>query len=291
MVLKKNDAFVPPIQPSMWRSEPCYSLSWQVGEKWHFISGDCVEVPLGMDIEHLNMRGRSSYGINLVLSGEGIYVDWEGNKHVLRPGVVYQRLPEKEHKVQINNDVYWSEVYLSIRTRTIRHLYDLGLVHVCPVYYVRHPELILKQYAKILDILSQANTAHVPTILVHIQNLLMSIHENTEQDADPDPYRLAIADACAILDCDLEIDIDIESVADQVGMAYETFRKAFKQRRGISPGAYRIRKRLERSCVILRSTGMTINQVAEILGYSDGFSYSAQFKKIIGMSPSSYRIG
>ncbi len=290
MVLEDSLTLDPPKEASLWRSEPCYSLSWQVGEKWHYIAGDCVEKPSRIDQGPVEFRPHSYFGLNMVLSGTAVYRDWRDQRHPLKPGVVYQRLPDASHSVDIASDCEWCEVYLTLRKRTVQHLYDLGLVERCPVYYVRHPELLLNQYTEILDTLSHANTVHMPQLLVQIQNLLIAIREDAEQSTDPDPYRKIIADACAIMDCNLHEELDIEALAADVGMAYETFRKAFKERKGIAPGAYRVRKRIERSCILLRTTTLPVNVIGEKLGYSDGFAYSAQFKKLIGMAPSAYRL-
>jgi AraC family transcriptional regulator of arabinose operon len=279
----------PPKTPTAWRSAPCFSLSWKVGVKWHYIAGDCVERMAHEEEVGAEYKGHAYYGLNMVLEGRAEYVDWNQQRHSLQSGVIFQRLPDKNHSIVIDPDYRWCEIYISIRKRTIKHLQDLGLIVDCPVYYVRHPELMLSQFRDILIKLGQADTSHMPGLLVQVQQLLMAINEDAQWEYDPDPHHNLITDACTILDCDLEVDLDIESVAEAVGMSYETFRKAFKERRGIAPGAYRVRKRIERSCILLRTTMLPMNVIAEQLGYSDGFSYSAQFKKIIGMSPTAYR--
>lgn len=289
MVYKDFGVLEPPCAASLWRSQPCYSLSWQVDGTWHYLGGDCVEKPVAVPAGPVEYKAHGYYGLNLILSGRGWYRDWNNQRHQLAAGVLYQRLPEHSHAVDIDPDYPWSEVYLTMRKRTAEHFQQLGLIHVCPVYYVRHPRRLLTQYRDILQVLSQANTRHVPQLLMRMQKLLMQMQEDVEHAHDPDPYRVQIADACAMLDCDLDQDLDMESVAEAVNLGYETFRKVFKERKGLAPGAYRVRKRIERSCVLLRTTLLPINIIAEQLGYSDAFSFSAQFKKIIGLSPSVYR--
>ncbi len=290
MVFVANDPLEPPIEASAWRNGKSSSVSWKTSEDWHFIAGDCVEKPEHVSAGEQEYRAHADYGINIVITGTGYYRDWWGTRHPLGPGVVYQRIVGKSHALEIDPDCHWCEAYLTIRSSTVKHLLGLGLIDECPVYYLRHPELINNQFRDLLLALAQTHTKQVPRILVQVQQLLIDIHADAQSDGDPDPHRHLIADACTILDCHLDRDLDMEALAQDVGMAYETFRKAFKERKGIAPGAYRVRKRIERSCVLLRSTQQPINVIAEQLGYSDGFSFSAQFKKIIGMSPSAYRL-
>lgn len=291
MVYQDIGPLEPPKEPSLWRSEACYSLSWKVHEHWHQIAADCVEKPSTIPASPFNMGMHPWYGVILVLNGRASFHDQHGHKHVLKPGVVFQRIPGQKHAIEIESDCLWREIYITMRVRTFEHLFGLGLIHDCPVYYIRRPEIVLNLFRDVLQLMDNAHSARVPSVLAAIQQLLIGIHENAERDWDPDPYRHEIAEACEILDCNLNEDIDIESIADNIGMAYETFRKAFKDRIGIAPGAYRVRKRIERSCVLLRTTTLPVNVIAEKLGYSDGFSYSAQFKKIIGTAPSIYRQG
>ena len=290
MVYRPIDPLEAPKTPSLWQSDSAYSVSWKVREHWHSISADCVEKPSTINASN-NTGKHSWFGMNLILSGKGHYLDQHGHKHPLAPGVIYQRIPEQEHAVNIESDCYWCEVYISMRARTFEHLFELGLIRDCPVYYLKHPEIIVNQYKDILELMDQAHSARVPNILLAIQRLLISVHENAERDWDPDPYRKIIAEACEVLDCHLDEDVDMEELSQHIGMSYETFRKAFKERIGIAPGAYRVRKRIERGCVLLRKTEMPVNMIAEKLGYSDGFTFSAQFKKVIGTAPSIYRQG
>ncbi|HEV8246966.1 MAG TPA: AraC family transcriptional regulator, partial [Polyangiaceae bacterium] len=74
------------------------------------------------------------------------------------------------------------------------------------------------------------------------------------------------------------------------GHDYERFRKAFQQRMGVSPGQYRIRRRLDRACQLLQATDDTIERIAAELGYTSPYEFSAQFSRRMGMPPSRYRL-
>lgn len=66
------------------------------------------------------------------------------------------------------------------------------------------------------------------------------------------------------------------------------FRRAFRERIGMTPQKYRELKRMEYAIRRL-DLGMTVKEVAAELGYSDPFFFSRQFKRHIGASPSEYR--
>ena len=67
------------------------------------------------------------------------------------------------------------------------------------------------------------------------------------------------------------------------------FRRAFRDRIGMTPQKYRALKRME-FAVSRLGQGHSVKQVAAELGYSDPYFFSRMFKRHIGSSPSSYRL-
>lgn len=63
----------------------------------------------------------------------------------------------------------------------------------------------------------------------------------------------------------------------------------FKEHTGYTPMDYFIHLRIQRSCHLLDTTGLSINEIACKVGYEDPFYYSRTFKKVMGKSPRAYR--
>lgn len=66
------------------------------------------------------------------------------------------------------------------------------------------------------------------------------------------------------------------------------FRRAFKERMGLTPNKFRELKRMEFAASRL-GMGLTVKAVAAELGYADPYYFSRMFKRFIGSSPLSYR--
>ncbi|WP_417268839.1 helix-turn-helix domain-containing protein [Celeribacter sp.] len=79
-----------------------------------------------------------------------------------------------------------------------------------------------------------------------------------------------------------------EETLAEVPYNKDYFRRAFRDRIGMTPQKYREQKRMEYAIRRL-DMGLTVKQVAEELGYSDPYFFSRQFKRHIGASPSQYR--
>lgn len=63
---------------------------------------------------------------------------------------------------------------------------------------------------------------------------------------------------------------------------------AFKLRTGNSPMEYFKHLKIDRSKTLIRAGGLTLTQIADQLAYQDLGSFSRQFKKMTGMSPTEY---
>ena len=81
----------------------------------------------------------------------------------------------------------------------------------------------------------------------------------------------------------------VDEAMRSVSFNADYFRRAFRDRIGMTPQKYRELKRME-FAVSRLGQGHSVKQVAGELGYSDPYFFSRMFKRYIGSSPSSYRL-
>lgn len=79
------------------------------------------------------------------------------------------------------------------------------------------------------------------------------------------------------------------SLATRANLSPRYFSQKFKEIIGQTVRSYIIFARIERAEHLLHSTGMTVTEVAEALGYNDLHFFSRQFKKYTGRNPSQLR--
>lgn len=87
----------------------------------------------------------------------------------------------------------------------------------------------------------------------------------------------------------LEID-SLEELAPQFGYTYGHICKIFKKQVGISPKEYLLSKKMDHAAKLL-TTGKSVGQVAEVLGYSNPYNFSRAFKKQYVVAPREYGRG
>ncbi len=98
------------------------------------------------------------------------------------------------------------------------------------------------------------------------------------------PYRRAVQ----ILS-DPENGQSVKEIAEGYGMTVNHFVRSFKDYMGVSPGAFRIAKRMDMACELLSSTDLAVGKIAGMVGYLDALYFSRAFKKAVGCAPLVYR--
>lgn len=84
-------------------------------------------------------------------------------------------------------------------------------------------------------------------------------------------------------------ELSLMSVAEQFKYSSSYFCKVFKEKTGTSFWEYVSTVRIEKSKELLAHTGNSIEQIAEMVGYNNRFSYIRTFKKQVGLTPGEFR--
>jgi AraC-like DNA-binding protein len=81
----------------------------------------------------------------------------------------------------------------------------------------------------------------------------------------------------------------VELLAEELGCSLDHFIRQFRFCKGITPGEFILRCRMQTAVDLLRYTDSSITDIAEQLGYPDVYTFSKQFRKRIGTPPSVFR--
>ncbi len=87
----------------------------------------------------------------------------------------------------------------------------------------------------------------------------------------------------------IERKLSMESLAAYLGYSVGHTTALFKQVTGQSPLSYFNRMKIEKTCEMLSSTDMKMNQISHKVGIEDSLYFSRLFRKVMGMSPTEYR--
>jgi AraC family transcriptional regulator len=87
----------------------------------------------------------------------------------------------------------------------------------------------------------------------------------------------------------LDEHVTVAVLAEQCGLGATRFAGSFRQSTGLTPHRYLRKLRLERACELLRSTALTIGEVAEAVGFRGQSHFCTAFAAERGLTPGAYR--
>lgn len=83
--------------------------------------------------------------------------------------------------------------------------------------------------------------------------------------------------------------VDLKTIAAELGLSPARLTQKFKAGYGISPLRYLTNIRLEKAKRLLLETNLTLEQISESLGYTNGYYLNRLFRKHLHTTPSQYR--
>jgi len=92
------------------------------------------------------------------------------------------------------------------------------------------------------------------------------------------------------INANLDSDLRLEDIAKVANMSKYHFAKSFRHVIGVPPHQYLVRMRVEKARKLLANGAMSLEEVANQVGYVDTGQFSEQFLKIVGMTPKRYRM-
>ena len=231
---------------------------------------------VSVDIRETRME---AWSLIHVLRGRGRYIDQRGRAWDIGPGWCFQRIPGTPHSTYLDPSSNWLEVFIELGPRLHRPLAELRVLpEDPPAWALPTGSEVRRRMLDLVDDLAVATDRALPAMVARI--ITIGVTAMAEAEA-PAPASDPIDEACRLLAEESSRRIDLEAWCASRGLAYERFRKDFRRRTGLPPHRYRIRRRIDRACALLRS-GHSVQAVAAELGYPSPFEFSAH----LGVPPS-----
>ncbi|MEM6391910.1 MAG: AraC family transcriptional regulator [Planctomycetota bacterium] len=237
-------------------------------------------------------RPLSPYVMVYLLRGSGWFTGSDGERRRVSAGDVLQHMPGYPHSLEPDADGRWWEFWFDLPVGLATGLSDLGMLRADPVIRVGLSPTLRVLCDRLLKA-EEGGTGddHGASVVAAAVELTLALHgpalAGGRGTGSPDGALIQQLDtARRWLDADPASDEPIPRLAARLGLAYDVFRKGFRKRVGVSPHAYRIRRRLELGHHLMTREGLSVSETAERLGYPDAFCFSKQYKRVRGVPPS-----
>lgn len=265
------------------QSEPWLSQPISLGESRILAAGQVRDV---MGIQPGAMRIMGSYGLVYMVEAKGYYEDANGMKSDLRTGDLLWIHPGLAHAYGPDPGESWTQIYLIMEGPIWAQWAKEGvmdvhraLTHAEPVDYWR------RRFAELFPPGSVSDRGTALRIMGAAIQLVADLLA-TEEEASRSHEDLWVAESQQMLG---EQRWSPQDVARRVGLSYESFRKRFADKLGVSPGQYQKRRRIEYACAAIYQDNRSLKELADELGFCDVFHFSKTFRQVMGEAPSDFR--
>jgi len=249
----------------------------------HFVAGGHVP-RCGVWID----RAMPYYALNFAQSGTLRWQSASGRQQVLRGPLAFWTWPGPRFGYGRWRDETWNQAYITFTGPRARRMADEGLLPACahPWRAVPNAMRFSDDLHRLLAMVQRPAPTPARAVLL-LEDLLLRIHDAAVEpdQARPDP----LDELIEAIQARPQQPWSIESLAEQLDLSEVQFRRRFKARAGLPPGAYVLQCRLQRAAAALRDTDDTARQIARDVGYDDPVHFTKLFKRTFGLPPLAYR--
>lgn len=141
--------------------------------------------------------------------------------------------------------------------------------------------------ARLRDLLAGANAGSLQSALA---GLVRQLRPEGGDQAPAPQIEGRILDIERYIQQNYHRDITLGELADAAGLSLNYLCSSYKQAFGMTIVQSILKKRMEEACALLEDSRLPVAEVARRAGFEDANYFSRAFRKLLGMSPSAYRM-
>lgn len=105
----------------------------------------------------------------------------------------------------------------------------------------------------------------------------------------PGAYDWRVRHAVEFLESRIEQGVTLSELGDAVGLSDSHTMALFRERLGVPPHRWLMRRRVQRACQMLTDTGESITEIAHACGFASSQHLAFQFRRQMGVTPTQFR--
>lgn len=238
---------------------------------------------------------RDQYILHFVSSGQGIF-EVDNIRYHLKENQFFLIRPGKWTYYEADGENPWTYSWISFSGDEVAPiLKKIGFLEPIPIGSIEQPLLLKEAFSTIFQLIdtNNQNLLFIQAKLLELLSLFsQNIVENTEQYQNSEklysnPYLQLFFDYIS-RNYD-NTDLKIDDISDSLAIHRSYLNRIIKKELSQTPSEYLLKFRMNKSILLLESSNLTIDEIANIVGYQNPYSFSRAFSLVKGISPSKYR--
>ena len=183
----------------------------------------------------------------------------------------------------------WTFHYLHFKALSMDGYKKTFLSKLTPIQ-LRMPKLVWQMMNQLYYMSFQGELVSYATQSNIISNLLIEIlYSLIESTSEPQIYRSDIEMLAKYIRDNCTKPLRMDDFSEFIHLSKSHLIRRFERQIGIPPYKYLHMCRIDKAITLLRTSDMSITEVAYLVGYNDPIVFTRHFKEFHKMTPSSYR--
>ena len=239
-------------------------------------------------------RSLDTFQLVFVLRGKGYLTQGKDEPYPLISGDAFFLFPMEQYHYAADVDDPCEILWIAFNGQACETILDsLGVSIDNSVF----PEILnhdlIKKMNLIIYAVGDKEDKHRLSAIGYLHVLLSKIglainQQNTNNQYKPDSAE-NVAKIIDFIEQNYNKDIDIDTLCKHINYSRSYISKIFKEETQMSITQYMTIIRIKNAKRLLRTTSLSIKQVAATVGIKDPFYFSQIFKRITGQAPKEYR--
>ncbi len=119
-----------------------------------------------------------------------------------------------------------------------------------------------------------------------IYEILMRIAQGNES---PEEHSHLVNTAVKFINENVQANLTLDEIAEKVNLSAYYFSRLFKKHTGFSPLDYALKCKMDRAIFFLKTSDLSVGEIAYRLGYSSEAAFGNAFKRKVGLPPGRFR--
>lgn len=237
---------------------------------------------------YTDREGLDAYELRYTLSGSGT-LEYKGKKYTIRKGEGFL-ISNREHHVYYAGANGWKNTVLHFGGELAEHYLREFEASGGPKFSAQElPGFEMLQY-QVLSA-TQNLVAYTDYRVSCLLNLLLTelLSAKSSHAGGNAPHSDYVGEACAWLRDHLSEYVNFDELAARYGVSRSVFYRDFRTHTGFTPGDYLLQLRMNRAKLLLKTTMLSIEEIATAAGYNDAGHFGQVFKRFEGVTPLRYR--
>lgn len=233
---------------------------------------------------------REYYLFHYCVKGKGVFFS-NDCKYEIKQGQGFLICPGDLTFYQADGQNPWLYIWIAVGGNAVeKYLNLMELSKEKPIFTYSNPKVLLDYIDDMLlhHTLSYSNEMYAEGILMKILSCLIG-EASDSQGRSRQLHDVYVSKAISYIETHYQETISVQDIADYLSLNRSYLTELFLKTVHLSPQQFLVKFRITKAESLLLTTDLPIKTIAYSCGYSNEFSFSKAFKKVMNDSPGHFR--